>query len=402
MQITDRRILGFPVGLGLLAITHLLNDMPAGMLPIVLLYQRQTLALSLAQVGFVAGIYNFCLALAQPLFGHLADRYGARRFATGGVVWGVILAGAVGFAPSFNLLIVIVSLAAIGSAAFHPCGFAGAGQIASSRRGLNMSIFLVGGTLGHALGPFVAGTIFQTTGLHGTAWIALAILMLVLGPALLMPLAEAMPREASPSALPPPGSRPSLWARPQIGLWLGAVTILFVGGVRTWIHWGLSTYIPQHLVALGFSAAEASGWLSIFLVALSIGTIIGGPLADYLGGRVLMVSSFAGLVGAIALLARPIGLPVGLLIGLAGLLNGLPLSMIIIAGQSLLPKRQGLASGVVIGSSFVLGATGVTLTGLIADQWGLATGFMTMGGLALMIAGLVTFFLPKESAASQT
>lgn len=394
---SDKYILGFPVGLGLLAFVHLLADLPAGMLPIVLLYQREALDLSLGQVGLVAGTYNFCLALAQPLFGYLADRYGARRFAASGVVWQAILVGAIGFASSFSLLFAIVGLAAVGSAAFHPSGFAGAGQIASAKRGTNMSIFLVGGSLGHALGPLVAGAIFQAVGLQGTVWIALGLLLFALGPIMVMPLAET----TAPESNHPSSSEPRTEQSSQTMLWLGAIAILTIAGVRTWIHWSSSTYIPQQLVALGFSPAEASGWLALFLAAFSIGILAGGPLADYLGDRSLLISSFAGLAGMVTLLARPIGLPVGLVVGIVGLLIGFPLSMIIVIGQSLIPKGIGLASGLVLGGSFVVGATGVTLTGIIADRWGLESGFTTMSVLAL-IAMLVAIFLPKQPVASQT
>lgn len=387
------RVPRLPLGAGLWSVAHLLSDMHQGMLPVILLYQREPLGLSLSQVGLAAGLYYLIISLAQPLFGHLVDRFGERRIAIGGAVWVALLGGALGFAPSFGVLVLLAGLAALGPAAFHPSGAVGVGRLAASKQGLNMSIFFVGGTLGHALGPLFAATVFDITGLHGTVWIALAILIAALILLAKMPFAQPSAMSASHLALRERRA-PLTSLR---GVLLGGVAaLLVVTGVRTWLQLSLATYVPQQLSALGFAPSRASHGLSLMQAAVALGVLLGGPLIDRFSPRSLATCTLVALAPVLFLFARSTTSSVGLLLGLAGLLVGVPLSMTFVTGQSFLPQSRGLASGLVFATSSVAGAAGVALTGFLADGYGLAVALSVLGVLSL-IAGVAGLALPTES-----
>jgi FSR family fosmidomycin resistance protein-like MFS transporter len=376
-----------PLGIGLLSLAHLLSDVHQGMLPVILLYQREVLGLSLSQVGLVAGVYNLIISLAQPLFGYLVDRWGERRVALAGAVWVALLGGALGFAPSVGMLALLAGLSALGPAAFHPSGAAGAGRLATSRSGLSMSVFFVGGTLGHALGPLVAASVFDRIGLHGTAWIALGVVIVATGVLMKVPFA-------------PPSARTTLRPAPRQvlvrrTLWSSIAALLVVIGVRTCLQLSLATYVPQHLVSIGFVPSRASHWLSLMQAAVAVGVLMGGPLIDRIGSRALTTGVLVAMAPIIIYFAQSTPGSAGLVLGLAGLLVGIPLSMTFVVGQSFLPEDRGLASGLVFATSSIAGAAGVALTGFVADHWGLTVALTALGLLPLITA-LAGIALPRQ------
>jgi FSR family fosmidomycin resistance protein-like MFS transporter len=376
-----------PLGIGLLSLAHLLSDVHQGMLPVILLYQREVLGLSLSQVGVVAGVYNLVISLAQPLFGYLVDRWGERRVAVAGAVWVALLGGALGFAPSVGMLALLAGLSALGPAAFHPSGAAGVGRLATSRSGLSMSVFFVGGTLGHALGPLVAASVFDRIGLHGTAWIALGVVIVATGVLMKVPFAPPSARTTLRAA-----SRQALVRRT---LWSSIAALLVVVGVRTCLQLSLATYVPQHLVSVGFVPSRASHWLSLMQAAVAVGVLIGGPLIDRIGSRALTTGVLVALAPIIIYFAQSTPGSAGLVLGLAGLLVGIPLSMTFVIGQSFLPEDRGLASGLVFATSSIAGAAGVALTGFVADHWGLTVALTALGLLPLITA-LAGIALPRQ------
>ena len=95
-------------------------------MPIIVgLYLRDTLELSLSQVGLLLGVYVMTSSLTQPVFGYLSDMYNGRWFAVGGLLWTALFLGAFGFMPTFALALVMATLAGLGVAAFHPTGCVG-------------------------------------------------------------------------------------------------------------------------------------------------------------------------------------------------------------------------------------------------------------------------------------
>jgi FSR family fosmidomycin resistance protein-like MFS transporter len=376
-----------PFGIGLLSLAHLLSDVHQGMLPVILLYQHEVLGLSLSQVGVVAGLYNLVISLAQPLFGYLVDRWGERRVALAGAVWVALLGGALGFAPSVGMLALLAGLSALGPAAFHPSGAAGVGRLATSRPGQSMSVFFVGGTLGHALGPLVAASVFDRIGLHGTAWIALGVVIVATGVLMKVPFAPPSARTTLRSA-----SRQALVRRT---LWSSIAALLVVIGVRTCLQLSLATYVPQHLVSIGFVPSRASHWLSLMQAAVAVGVLMGGPLIDRIGSRAVTTGVLVALAPIIIYFAQSTPGAAGLVLGLAGLLVGIPLSMTFVVGQSFLPEDRGLASGLVFATSSIAGAAGVALTGFVADHWGLTVALTALGLLPLITA-LAGIALPRQ------
>ena len=80
---------------------------------------------------------------------------------------------------------------------------------------------------------------------------------------------------------------------------------------------------------------------------------------------------------------------------MGGLLIGVPHSILVVMAQNLLPKRQGLASGAVLGFMFAAGALGTGLGGNAADFVGLPLVMLVMALLPLG-AGVSAIFLARD------
>ena len=364
------------------------------MLPVILVYKRTALELTLTQVGLIAGVYYFSVSLTQPLFGHLSDRWGERPFAAGALLWVSLLGASLGFTPSFGLLFIAVALQALGPAIFHPPGASGAGRLPVGKRGFSMSFFLSGGSLGSAIGPLIAAAVFEVSGLRGTAWIGLFALFtaLILGSLLWWSWpTRGVHRESTRIQ----AGEVRLVNRVPRAMWLAGIALLTVTAVRTGIHMSLATYVPQYLTELGYTPAQASRWLSVMLAGVMIGVLSGGPLSDRFGPQRVIFAALGILGGVILLLVQGRLVSPAVLIPLAGIAVGIPLSMTIVIGQSFLKEGTGFASGLILGMSFVAGAAGVTLTGAAADRWGLTPALIFLGVLSLT-ASLAAFALPKK------
>ncbi|RPI34346.1 MAG: MFS transporter [Chloroflexota bacterium] len=373
----------------LLSLSHLLIDMHSSMLPVVLVYLRSALGLSISQVGLVAGVYNFGISLGQPLFGYMSDRWGERLLTTVALVWVAFTGAGLGFVPSFGALLLLAGLQAVGPATFHPPGAAGAGRLAIGKQGFSMSFFLAGGSVGNALGPLVAAGVLETAGLHGTALIGLGALTATVVLAWQMRRhwhtgrLRSDPSGPASQPEPTPEKRPARLASAAV---VALGTLFLITAVRTSVQMSLSTYVPQLLTLQGMEPAQAGRWLSAMLAGAMVGVFSGGPLSDRLGRRAVTTLSMAILGGTLLLWATGAPVPTGILVIVCGVAVGIPLSQTLLIGQAFFKEGTGLASGLILGTSFVAGAAGVTLTGAVAQAWGFPAALAALGALSLAAA----------------
>src|ERR687886_1026159 len=139
----------------------------------------------------------------------LASGHCATDFA-GGAIWllpvGVLLAGAgmafAAVAPSYWLVLLLVVVSGLGTAAYHPEGSKFAAYAGGRRRASAMSLFSIGGNVGYALGPTIATPLVLVFGLEGGLLLAVpcvvvAFVLLRLAP-FLRPFAPARGQRAEP------------------------------------------------------------------------------------------------------------------------------------------------------------------------------------------------------------
>ncbi|MCK7469411.1 MAG: hypothetical protein MZU95_00375 [Desulfomicrobium escambiense] len=84
---------------------HFTGDLYASFVSPLLPVFADVFALSMTQVGLLAGINRFLMFIVQPIAGYFADHYRTRLFILGGPILSLIFIPLVGVAPSFLVLI---------------------------------------------------------------------------------------------------------------------------------------------------------------------------------------------------------------------------------------------------------------------------------------------------------
>jgi FSR family fosmidomycin resistance protein-like MFS transporter len=361
---------------------HLTTDLAQGSLPALLPFLVTKFDLSYTLAAALVLCSTFSSSIIQPFFGLWSDARGALWLLPAGTAVAGIGMALAAVAPSYALVVAAVAVGGIGVAAYHPEASKFASYVSGSRRASGMSFFSVGGNLGFAIGPLLASAAILAFGLNGG--LLLAVPGLVAGAALvsLMPylggFAPSVERRAGALAAGQPR---------------GLALLLGVVGLRSVAHMGLFTFVPLYEISRGHSKAYGTVVLSLFLFAGAVGTLLGGPLADRLGRRPVLLASLVATVPLIAVYTLVSG-PVGVLaLVLAGATIIGTFGVTIVMGQEYMPGRVGMASGLSIGLAIGLGGIAVVSLGAIADAVDLQTAVLaTIFGPALAV--VLTLLLP--------
>ncbi|HEY7031915.1 MAG TPA: MFS transporter, partial [Thermomicrobiales bacterium] len=369
-----------------LMLGHLTVDMYAGVLPVLYPLLTDKFDLKLSTVGLVALAYSGMASLSQPLFGWIADRRGTRLIGLC-LMWTAAMFAVLGFAPNFHLLIALAALAGIGSGAYHPMGALNASAVISEeQRNTAMSIYVVGGTLGIAIGPLIGAALFALMGVHGTAamivpGMTIALWMLVE----MRTISRRLVRRSRTGAV----------ALPPIPVGPLAVVIGMMM-LRSWTMFGIQSFIPTWYKEMGYHAAFYGSLATTLLLTSALGTVGSGSLADRYGRRVLLMISSVLSVPCILLFAQFPGWPAFGSAALIGLLAASTGPLLLVIGQQLMAGRAGMASGLILGVGFVMGAIGVPIMGAIGDAYGIQN---AMRFQAVVASGTIVlaWFLPTEA-----
>lgn len=364
---------------------HLTVDMYAGVLPLLYPLLTEKFDLKLSTVGLVALAYSGMASLSQPLFGWIADRYGTRLIGLC-LMWTAATFAILGFVPTFPALIAVAALAGIGSGAYHPMGALNASAVIEpAQRNTAMSIYVTGGTLGVALGPLIGAVLFTVIGIHGTVamivpGMAIAVWMLVEMRTISQRVVRR-PRRGAVAAAPIP-----------VGPLAVVVGMMML---RSWTMFGIQSFIPTWYKELGYHASFYSSLATVLLLTSALGTIGSGSLADRFGRRILLMISSVLSVPSVLLFAQFPGWPAFGSAAMIGLLAASTGPLLLVIAQQLMAGRAGMASGLILGLGFVMGAIGVPIMGAIADAHGIQN---AMRCQAVVAAGsiILAWFLPTE------
>jgi FSR family fosmidomycin resistance protein-like MFS transporter len=158
---------------------------------------------------------------------------------------------------------------------------------------------------------------------------------------------------------------------------------------------GIVNFIPILFQRKGWSPAEYGLITSFFWVGSGLAGVFFGNLADRFDRRWIITVSMICSAPAFFFLPLTDGaLAFALAIG-AGALSGASHSIIVVMAQSLLPGSRALASGLILGLIFGMGAVGNFLIGWMSEAIGLGTSFQIVAG-AVIVASLLALLLPAQ------
>jgi FSR family fosmidomycin resistance protein-like MFS transporter len=125
--------------LGLVTWGHFLNDCYGSFFAPILPLLIDKLSLSLTMASGLASIGSITSAVFQPIYGIASDRIHGRLFIVLGPLLSIVCMSLIGVAPNAALVGVLLLLAGVGSAAFHPQAVAAAGVLSGERRAFGIS-----------------------------------------------------------------------------------------------------------------------------------------------------------------------------------------------------------------------------------------------------------------------
>ena len=368
--------------MALLSSGHFATDFSNGALPALLPFLKDRFSLSYTAVGAVILASQASSSLIQPLFGLWSDRRGAMWLLPAGVaVAGVGIALAAD-APSYWLVLLLVLVSGLGSAAYHPEGSKFAGFVSGRKRASGMSWFSIGGNLGFGIGPLATTALVVAFGLRGGLLLALpglaVALALIVGAAYLRSFVPASGAARATGGHDDPSA---------MALLLGVIAL------RSVAWFGLITFVPLWEVSLGHSKSHGNHLLALMLFAGGVGTLALGPLADRFGPRTVLLASVLA-TGPLALVFILVGgVPGTIALALTGTCVVGTFGVTMVMGQEYMPRHVGTASGLVIGLSVGLGGVAAVALGGLADATTLRTALF-VAAAAPLVASALAFMLP--------
>jgi len=373
--------------IAVMALAHFVNDSYGNYIAVLLPLLRPELGFSLGLAGVLVAAYQITSSIVQPALGYVADRFATRVISVFGTMAAAIGASLMGLAPHYVFLVMLAVVSGLGTAAYHPQAAAMVVNVAGRRRATMMSLYLMGGNLGFAVGPTVAVWVVEHLGWRGMP--LLAIPGLLMGGVIYI----AAPRDWSPNAGVGGPSLLDVIKRNRVVLG----RLLAVVGVRSWGHMGLMAFLPTFLVeGKDFSERGAAVLVTVLLFTGAFGGVIGGWIGDsgWTSRRTVIVVSLA-LAGVFGFAMLQVD---GALLYTFAVLTGLTLlgsfSVLTVKGQEVLPNNVGLASGFMLGLTIGLGGLGTLPLGFVADQVGLSP-VLHFAVLLPPVAALLALRLPE-------
>lgn len=357
-----RRLVDLP-RIGALAVAHGINDSYGNYVIILMPLLADSLGFSRALATVIITANTITSAIIQPLFGYVADRWATRLMSVAGILMSAAGAAALGLAPHYAMLIAFAALSGLGTATYHPQASAMVVAVSGERKATMMSLYLMGGNVGLALGPLAANSLVSLRGLHAT-W--LAIFPGLAGAVLLYLFA---PRNWSPA---PAGSGPSLWSVIRTNRNVLS-RLLAVVATRSWAHYTLLAFLPFYLRDLGVGRAERAGIVALITLSGAFGGVVGGYIADrWTSRRAVIMGSLLLAGGCTFMLLHSDGALRWMWAALTGMTLLGSFAVLTVKGQEVMPRNVGLASGVMLGLTIGLGGLFVLPMGPLSEVVGLS------------------------------
>jgi FSR family fosmidomycin resistance protein-like MFS transporter len=378
-----------------ISVCHMLNDMMQSLLPAIYPNLKAELGLSFAQIGLITLAYQITASILQPLVGLYADRRPTPLALPGGTLFSLAGLSLLSIAHSYGLLLVGASLLGMGSSVFHPESSRVARMAAGGRHGLAQSLFQVGGNLGSALGPLAAALVVVRWGQSSLA--AFALLALLAG-AILWNVATWYRHHGLARLRAAAAQRQDHVALPR-GKAMSGIAILLALIFSKYVYLAsLTSYFTFYLIhRFGVSVGAAQMHLFVFLAAVAVGTVAGGPLGDRFGRKAVIWTSILGVLPFTLLLPHVSLFWTGPLTVVIGLLLASAFPAIVVFAQELAPGQVGMISGLFFGFSFGMGGLGAAVLGAIADHAGIETVYRLCAYLPAI--GLLAALLPNLARA---
>jgi FSR family fosmidomycin resistance protein-like MFS transporter len=376
----------------LVAAAHAANDLYMGFLSALYPVIRERFSLSLAMVGTVSMVAGMASALSQPLFGALFDRRGVAVSLHLAPLLTAVFISLLSLAPSVPVLLVMLFIGCLGSAAFHPKGASVTPVLSGSRPEIGMAVFSATGNLGFAAGPTVIAFFIAAWGWGASPWLIVPAAAVVGLLFLLLP-----PRRIEEHTK----GRTEITLRGLVADRAGFAAVLrlvFINFCLTVGLRGLQTYLGIHLTDLGTPVTSVGLLLTATLALGALASIFVSSLSRRVGSRALTASSIlAGPplgVAGILLLPSAAG---WVLIVASGMALSWSNPVLILKAQRHAGDSPAMASSLLMGLSWGLAGVAMLPLGVLGEAIG-TRNLLLVSSLVPLLGIVSCLRLPRDGA----
>ena len=371
---------------------HMLNDIMQSMISAIYPMLKADFNLDFWQIGLLTLAFQCTASLLQPIIGTITDRKPfpySLPIGMGSTFLGLLLLAG---SHTYAILVVAAAMVGIGSAVFHPEASRVARLAAGGRYGFAQATFQVGGNFGQSIGPLLAAFLIVPNGQGSVAWFSGIALLGIL-------VLTWIARWYKAHMLASKGRRKALQAHglPRQTVVIALVVLTILTFSKNAYMASISSYYTFFVIErFGVTVQQSQIMLFVFLGSVALGTVIGGPVGDRFGSKVVIWISILGVLPFT--LAMPfVDLPMTILLSaIIGFLMASSFPAIVVMAQELVPGRVGMIAGIFFGIAFGVGGIAAALLGVLADSHGLSTVYTICAFLPAL--GLLTVFLPGKRA----
>lgn len=389
MKSFERRALGYTcVSHGLVHVVELTYGT-------VLVAIADEFGASLLALGILANVFGLALGITALPVGILADRMGETRLLTLCCLGMGVSAVVIGLSPNINVLGAGLLLLGLALGIFHPVGSALVARVATSR-GSGFGYMGVGGNVGLAFGPILAGAIASALG-----WRASYFIFAV--PSLVLAFLFFLSSRADISVTPQPVAKAETGKGALRPFLVPLLLIIGASIMNGLIYRGAVTFLPLYLseriqltVLSWDSVLIAGSFATVALVFGVVGQFLGGYLSDRRRREGIALISALATVPLLFVVGNSTG--VVLLCAAAGFaffhFMGQPVYNALIADYSPVAWR-GRLYGLYFFCAMGGGSFAASMLGYVGDEFGTNWVFIVAAGFGILALACTAFLLVR-------
>ncbi len=350
---------------GWLAVGHLANDWPIASLWIIVPAAGIALDLSPSEVGLLFTLFSIGGAVTYLPFGLLADRAAQPGHLLTLTFWwvavGCCLAAA---APGYWSLAILLALAGMGNAAWHPLAAGVTVRQAEGQEARALGVHAIGGSAAEAAAPLAAGLMLAVMDWRLTLVLA-AVPTFLMG-AGFFGIARKIPSSEARAAAPAQTDSPHLfqsWREP------GGTPLMVTISLHNMALTALLSMVPLYLADIHRLPASMIGL--IFSGLLVTGALVQpfvGALSDRIGRRpVLACGNLIACAGGLVLIQQPALGWIVFALAVAVAAGEAIRSALLAAAVDRAQQRAGGTLGLAFTLMEGVGALGAVLAGIAAE-----------------------------------